>query len=347
MLEIDGTRAHRYASQYFDTPALDSYFGAARGRRRRFKVRTRTYVDAGGCFLEVKTRGGRAATVKERVPVDPEALDRAAIAYAAELLTDAEIPDAAHLAAALVPTLATGYRRATLLLPPGDAGDHSRATIDTDLTWHCPDGVGFTLPGALIVETKSGQRPGSLDRALWRLGHRPASVSKYATGMAVIHPHLPAHRWHRTLTRHFCGAVARMLHLLDVNPGDRVLDVGSGSGWTTAILSVLAGELGTVLGVELVPELVDYARAHLADAGFDVEIRRSDASELGLPADAPFDRILVSAEASALPQALVDQLADGGRLVVPVRGILTVVDRDDADVRVREDNGRYNFVPLR
>lgn len=203
ILEIGGERSLRYASQYFDTPTLDSYYGAARGRRRRFKVRARTYLDSGGSFLEVKTRGGRAATVKARVPVTGDVLDDDAVAYATDLLTDAGIPAADDVATALVPVLVTRYRRATVLLPATGSSDASRGTIDTELTWIAHDGRMLELSASVIVETKSGQRPGALDRALWRRGHRPATVSKYGTGMAALHPALPAHKWRRALDRHF------------------------------------------------------------------------------------------------------------------------------------------------
>ncbi|WP_434810831.1 polyphosphate polymerase domain-containing protein [Microbacterium sp. bgisy189] len=205
VLDINGSTALQYASQYFDTPELDSYLGAARGRRRRFKVRARTYVDSGGSFLEVKTRGGRSATVKERVPVDGDTLDDDAVTYAGDLLADAGIPRAADLAERLEPVLVTRYRRATVLLPAVAGGDASRGTIDVDLTWIGADGSTIELPGSVIVETKSGQRPGALDRALWRGGHRPASISKYGTGMAALDPALPSNKWRRVLTRHFAG----------------------------------------------------------------------------------------------------------------------------------------------
>lgn len=208
VLEVGGIRALRYTSQYFDTPELDSFFGAAHGRRRRFKVRSRTYVDSGGSFLEVKTRGGRAATVKERVPVEGDVLDSDAVAYASDLLSDAGIPGAPRLAEALRPVLITRYRRVTLLLPAVGAADASRATVDLDLTWLASHGVGFSLPGSVIVETKSSGRAGALDRALWHHGHRPASLSKYATGMAALHPDLPSNKWHRVLTHDFAAADA-------------------------------------------------------------------------------------------------------------------------------------------
>ncbi|MDE0546241.1 polyphosphate polymerase domain-containing protein [Microbacterium sp. C7(2022)] len=210
VLEIDGERALRYASRYYDTPTLDSYLGAARGRRRRFKVRSRSYVDSGGQFLEVKTRGGRSATVKDRVPVATSGLDEAGVQYAAEMLADAGIPESGRIAERLQPTLETRYRRATLLLPGNETGGISaaRATIDIDLAWADITGERMHLPGAVIIETKSGQRPGALDRTLWRHGHRPSSISKYGTGLAALRPALPSNKWRRVLSDHFADAIA-------------------------------------------------------------------------------------------------------------------------------------------
>lgn len=73
VLDIEGITAHSYASTYFDTPALDSFRGTAQPRRRRYKIRIRSYLDSGLAFLEVKTRGPRGRTVKERIPYDPGA----------------------------------------------------------------------------------------------------------------------------------------------------------------------------------------------------------------------------------------------------------------------------------
>jgi len=142
------------------------------------------------------------------------------------------------------------------------------------------------------------------------------------------------------------STVMRMLELLDVHAGHRVLDVGSGSAWTTAILATLAGDEGAVIGLELVAELVDYGRERLAETGARAVIRQSEIGVLGLPNEAPFDRILVSAAANTLPDALIEQLAEGGRLVVPVAGVMTVVDRHADHVRRAEDHGLYSFVPL-
>lgn len=143
------------------------------------------------------------------------------------------------------------------------------------------------------------------------------------------------------------STVAAMLRLLAVRPGDRVLDVGAGSGWTTALLAHLTGPQGRVVGVELVPELAAWGARNLAATDQPwAELRAADPEVLGLPQEAPFDRILVSAEARALPRALVDQLADHGRMVIPVDGRMCVVRRIGEQVRVTT-HGEYRFVPLR
>jgi protein-L-isoaspartate(D-aspartate) O-methyltransferase len=144
--------------------------------------------------------------------------------------------------------------------------------------------------------------------------------------------------------------VADMLRLLAVEPGHRVLDVGSGSGWTTALLAELTGPQGLVVGVELEPDLVTFGAANLARRGVpQASIREATHGVLGWPPRAPYDRILVSAEADQLPQELVDQLAGPGRMVIPVAGAMILVQRagdSAADVGITE-HGHYRFVPLR
>ena len=141
--------------------------------------------------------------------------------------------------------------------------------------------------------------------------------------------------------------VAAMLRLLEVAPGQRVLDVGSGSGWTSALLAHLVGPLGEVIGVELKPSLVEFGAANLAATNQPwARIVQATSGELGVPDHAPYDRILVSAEPSTLPHQLVDQLGDGGRLVIPVRGTMTLVTRDGDETR-QSHHGSYRFVPLR
>jgi protein-L-isoaspartate(D-aspartate) O-methyltransferase len=148
--------------------------------------------------------------------------------------------------------------------------------------------------------------------------------------------------------------VRDMLELLDVRPGQRVLDVGSGSGWTTALLAHLTGPDGWVLGVERVPELVEWGAANVAATGMPwARVRPATPGTLGAPDEAPFDRVLVSAQAATLPTELVDQLAPGGVLVVPVAGRMVRVltgaatgEDTDAGEPVVEQHGYYRFVPL-
>jgi len=208
VLQIDGLRHFRYASTYFDTPGLDAYFLAARKRRRRYKIRTRTYLDSGLCFLEVKTNGSREATVKDRFKYDPDDADRITPdgrLFVIERLVESgtcSSDEARTIADALVPVMDSTYSRTTLHLPH----DEARATFDTQLTWDLfgPDGKrlgqGVSVDHLNVVETKNPSTASPTDRLLWHQGHRPARISKYATGMALLHPELPANRWYRTLT---------------------------------------------------------------------------------------------------------------------------------------------------
>ncbi len=141
--------------------------------------------------------------------------------------------------------------------------------------------------------------------------------------------------------------VEDMLRLLDVRPGQRVLDVGAGSGWTTALLAHLVGPTGRVIGVELEPDLASWGATNVRRTPYDwASVRPARPGVLGVPEEAPFDRILVSAAARTLPSALVDQLADEGRMAVPVSGTMTVAVRAGGEVLTSE-HGSYRFVPLR
>jgi len=200
VLEIDGTRAMAYESVYFDTRDLLSYRMAAHARRRRFKLRTRSYVDSATSFLEMKTRGARSTTVKDRIEYDPahrNVLTEEGREYAEAALDDLGIPEPERLD--LVPTLVTRYRRRTLYLPASG----SRVTVDTDLSWESDDGTMIVRPDLAIIETKSGSRISGVDRLLWSHGHRPDRISKFGTGLAALRPDLPANKWARVLRRHF------------------------------------------------------------------------------------------------------------------------------------------------
>ena len=200
VLEEGGRRAFAYESVYFDTPELLRYLSAARKRRRRFKIRTRAYLDSAEAYLEVKTRGGRSLTVKDRIEYGID--DRARLTAEGREHVDLVLADAGIGSVGptdLHPTLVTRYARTTLLLPDAVG----RATVDEDLEWATPEGRRIRLPELVVVETKSGSSPSAVDRLLWCQGHRPAGISKYGVGMAALHPALPANRWGRILRRHF------------------------------------------------------------------------------------------------------------------------------------------------
>mgnify|MGYP000196804338 CR=1 FL=1 len=142
--------------------------------------------------------------------------------------------------------------------------------------------------------------------------------------------------------------VARMTELL-LEAGDpqRVLEIGTGSGYQAAVLARLVPQVYTV---ERLGSLMCKARERLRRAQLtNIRIRHGDGFE-GWPAHAPYDGILVTAAPEALPEALLEQLGDGGRLVAPVGGAgyqeLTVVDRDGVHLRQRRVAG-VSFVPMR
>ncbi|MBX3424357.1 MAG: protein-L-isoaspartate(D-aspartate) O-methyltransferase [Pirellulales bacterium] len=140
---------------------------------------------------------------------------------------------------------------------------------------------------------------------------------------------------------------ALMCELAQLVGAERVLDVGTGSGYAAAVLSLLAAE---VISIERIDELAERARRRLARLGFgNVTVVIGDGTR-GWPERAPYDAILVAAGATALPKALVEQLAEGGRLIIPVgrfrRGqTMYRFTNQGAGLKI-EDFGAFSFVPL-
>lgn len=195
-LDIGGLRVFDYESIYFDTARLTAYRQHAHGRRRRFKVRTRAYLDSDECVLEVKTEGGRGQTVKERLPYTMEhrhVLNPDAQEFVTEHLEDsATVP-------ALTEVVTTAYSRSTLVDPVGG----NRMTCDVDMFFFDPVRECHGPSDSVLIESKTIGAAAFTDAALWQLGQRPLAISKYCVGMALLRPELPANRWNRELRSHF------------------------------------------------------------------------------------------------------------------------------------------------
>lgn len=140
------------------------------------------------------------------------------------------------------------------------------------------------------------------------------------------------------------STVYQMLGWLDIRPGQTVLDVGSGSGWTTALLSHLVGPKGRVYAIEIIEQLLEQGRRNCEKLGLtNVEFCLPDKPG-GLAAHAPYDRILVSASAPDVPSILKEQLKPGGIMVVPVgTAILTLSHTSQGWQKQRHEG--YVFVP--
>ena len=195
-LEIDDRRLFRYESVYFDTDDYECFNSHRQGRRRRFKVRTRTYADSGECMLEVKMKGGRAETVKSRLqyaPNESHMLTTEGRNFVSSLIGDEATAER------LSPVLISHYRRATLI----DLVDQTRMTCDIELEWLSAESNSGDPVGDVLIETKTHGPLGKPDLLLRQNGFRPISISKYCLGVALLNPEMTANPWHRTMKRHF------------------------------------------------------------------------------------------------------------------------------------------------
>lgn len=142
------------------------------------------------------------------------------------------------------------------------------------------------------------------------------------------------------------STVKRMLSLLDIKSGDKVMDVGSGSGWTTALLAHLVGSAGRVYAVEKIPELLKFGEENCKRVG----IKNADfflaGEKPGLENFAPYGRILVSAAARELPNDLLKQMEVGGKMVIPVRNSIFSIDRLGINRYRSTGYSGFRFVPL-
>lgn len=205
----------------------------------------------------------------------------------------------------------------------------------------------FTAERETMVEQQLGRRgitePAILDA--FRSVPREAFVSGDVAHLAYADHPLPIEAG-QTISQPYI--VALTIQAAAIGPGDKVLEVGSGSGYAAAVISRIAGR---VIGIERQPELVAVARERLARLRFDnVEIVSGDGTR-GWAQEAPYDAIVAAASGSHVPKSLLDQLAPNGRIIIPigepggVQKLVKVTKRLDGSLK-QSDLGDVRFVPL-
>lgn len=195
---------------------------------------------------------------------------------------------------------------------------------------------------------RGGQMPTRPDDGALRDSDADAAFPDIYSDMVMTHVDADGERLPSTNSQP--SYVLWLLHLLDIQPGQRVLEIGSGSGWLAAIMARLIGESGAVTGIEIIPQLAAQSRADLAGLGVsNVTVLADDAAAAQLDG-APFDRVMITAAAWDLPVMLFDQVAEGGKALVPIElrggGCQVTVLRRDGDGFVSEQATPGWFVPL-
>jgi hypothetical protein len=205
LLSIDGRLTTSYRSTYFDTPDLQTCRAHVQGRRRRWKARSRLYVEDDLCRLELKVRDGGGVTSKsfhQTPAADYGLMTPAAHSFFRDGLRAHRLEQPEPLA----PAMEIVYERVTL----ADARTGTRTTIDAGTRAMRHDQAVEVDAGLLIVETKGDRTPGAADRILARLRVRPVSFSKYAAASSLVEPGIPdndvrhmlGHELHVTSSRH-------------------------------------------------------------------------------------------------------------------------------------------------
>src|SRR3989344_9281320 len=154
--------------------------------------------------------------------------------------------------------------------------------------------------------------------------------------------------WGQTISQPL--TVAFMLELLELSPKQRVLDLGYGSGWQTALIAYAVGKDGKVFALEVVPELAEFGKKNIAKYNFTkkgtVECYTKNGKD-GLKEKAPFDRIIVAAALpDKIPQSWKEQLADGGIIVTPVKNSIVKLRKQGAGTFSEEEYPGFAFVPF-
>ena len=187
LLQIQDRHSTTYRSTYFDTPNATTARAHVQGRRRRWKARSRLYVEDDLCRLEVKAKDARGVTVKTVVDTDPADYGRltpGGSAFISAVLRDRSLDDVHELR----PTAEVQYQRVTL----ADLEASTRVTLDWGVACSIQRGRVWVDRDFVLVETKGAARAGEADRALARQGVRPCSFSKYVAGVALLRDDVPA-----------------------------------------------------------------------------------------------------------------------------------------------------------
>lgn len=141
--------------------------------------------------------------------------------------------------------------------------------------------------------------------------------------------------------------VAFMLERLQPQRGEKILDVGSGSGWQAALLAEIVGPKGQVFALEIIPQLKTFGENNVKKLKYkNVKFYLAKRDVLGLASHSPFDRIIVAASAKTLPQSLVEQLKPGGRMVLPINYSLWQIDKTSTGQIKKHEFPGFAFVPL-
>lgn len=212
VLDIDGDRVMGYESVYYDSPDLVGFRAHVQGRRRRYKVRTRSYVETGVSFVEVKYKAGLDVTSKIRAAY-PDApatglhqlsdLPDHGVAFAGRVIADAYALD---LADRMDPVLRTTNRRATFLVGSHGPAVGGRMTVDVALEFDDGDSRSRMRSDLLLIETKSDGSSLIIDTLLRDLGERPVSMSKYCVGISLLRPGVSGNKWRRLTRTYFEAA---------------------------------------------------------------------------------------------------------------------------------------------
>ena len=179
--------------------------------------------------------------------------------------------------------------------------------------------------------------------AFRKIDRKDFVLEKYQADAYNDHP-LPINH-HQTISQP--SVVAFMLEKLNPRKGEKILDLGSGSGWTTALLAELVTSAGEVFGIEKIPELVKFGQKNLAKYNFkNAKIVQAKSGIFGYPEKASYDKILVSAAAKEIPKNLVKQLKLNGKMLIPIKSsVIEITKQKSGKIKKNEYFG-FSFVPL-